>query len=75
MPNKKELDEQIRNFCYEKNFSAIFVDGIVPILKEFYVKHTNAMIGELYEEIKHGDEKHQEWLKNKMKDFYEQQFK
>lgn len=26
---------------------------------------------ELYEAIKHGDESHQEWLKNEMEDFYD----
>jgi len=75
MANKKDLDEQIRHYCYERKFSAIFVDGLVPVLKDFYLKRTNAMIGELFEEIKHGDAEHQEWLKTKMREFYERQIK
>jgi bacterioferritin (cytochrome b1) len=75
MDGKKKLDEEIRKYCYERKFHAMFVDGLVPVLKDFYLKHTNAMIGELFEEIKHGDEEHQEWLKTKMRDFYERQIK
>jgi hypothetical protein len=73
--DKKGLDEEIRKYCYERNFMAIFVDGITPIIKDFYLKRTNAMIGELYEEIKHGDEEHQKWLHDKMREFYERQIK
>ncbi len=70
----EDLEEEIRKFCYDKKFSAMFVDGLVPILREFYLKQTNKMIGTLYKEIRHGDDEHQAWLFTKMKDFYEQYY-
>ena len=34
-----------------------------------YAKFAKQLLEELYEEIKHGDEAHQQWLKKKMNEF------
>lgn len=71
----KELDEEIRAFLYDRKHSAIFIDGMVPIIKDFYLKKINSELGLLFEKIKHGGEDHQKWLHDTMKEHYERQVK
>ena len=37
--------------------------------EESYNEHMKYMFNELYEDIKHGDEDHQKWLKDKINEF------
>ena len=41
-------------------------------IPSFY-SHTKQIFEELFEEIKHGDKEHQDWLKNKMNEFLQKQ--
>ncbi len=45
--------------------------GLIPLdlIKKDNESNSAKLMMELYEEIKHGDEEHQEWLKEKIKDF------
>lgn len=52
-----------------------YENNVIPPLKERIRTLENdsaRMLRELYEEIKHGDEEHQQWLKNKIETFIKQ---
>jgi hypothetical protein len=54
---------------YDAESELAFVMGKNVFFKEDFIAATNKLMWQLYDEIKHGDDEHQKWLREKMEAF------